>query len=71
MQKRLDRLEKVISMLQKRHCPERDLNVGVGELPSTTRMECDTPLPSIESDETDDDKYDKRSLERKLSLSTS
>lgn len=63
MQKRLDRLERMISMLQKRHCPQRDTPSGSDRKSSTTSMECDKPMPSIESDETDDEKLTRKSSE--------
>ena len=65
MQKRLDRLERMISMLQKRHCPERDTPFGNDRKSSTTSMECDKPMPSIEGDETDDEKLTRKSSERR------
>jgi hypothetical protein len=64
MQKRLDRLERMISMLQKRHCPEHVTPPGSDRKSSTTSMECDKPMASIESDETDDEKLTRKSSER-------
>ena len=66
MQKRLDRLERMISMLQKRHCPERDAPISDRKSP-TASMECDKPLPSIESDESIDEAFATKLLEKKSS----
>lgn len=67
MQKRLDRLERMIAVLQKRHCTDRGQRSTKADektSPSPT-MECDRPLPSIESDEADDGTYDRMSLEKR------